>query len=226
MIELQTSWADRLRRASVSACLVAGIALLTSGVSAQSFQSQAQPPSRSPETPPSADQVPPPSQGDPSVVGTPGYRPGFFDAFGRWVQESTAGFNANLGTGWGSPKGVSDAAASAARNTADVAKGAAEMTRGAADAMTNVARDTAGALTRLPTSRVVIGRERCTVAPNGAPDCRVAAEAMCKAAGYASGSSIDFETAEVCPSTALLSRWRGEPAPCATHNFVTRSLCQ
>ena len=176
--------------------------------------------------PPAADQVPPPHLGEPSAAGVPGYRPGFFDAFGRWVQESTAGFNANLGAGWGSPKGMSDAAASAARNTADVAKGAAEMTRGAADAMTSVARETAGALTRLPTSRVVVGRERCTVAPNGAPDCRVAAEAMCKAGGFASGSSIDFETAEVCPSTALMARWRGEKVTCETQNFVTRSLCQ
>jgi hypothetical protein len=140
------------------------------------------------------------------------------------MQESTAGFNTNLNAAWDNMpgKGMSDAA----KTTTDAAKGAADMTKGAAEAVTSVARETAGALSRLPTSRVAIGREICPIAPNGAPDCRLAAETLCKANGYTTGSSIDFETAEVCPSEALRARWRGESVTCATENYVTRSLCQ
>jgi hypothetical protein len=163
-----------------------------------------------------------PQQPGPPVVQTPppgnpaGSGPGLVDSFTRWMQDTTAGFNVGS---FGSTKGMSDAASEAAKTTTNVAKGAAE-------AVTGVARDTAGALSRLPTARVAAGRERCTVAPNGAPDCRVAAETLCRAIGFASGSSIDFETAEVCPSSANLARWRGEPATCRIENYVTRALCQ
>jgi hypothetical protein len=200
--------------------------LISSGVPAQAPQPRApaqlqigapntSPAQPEPAAPPSADVAPPQN--------APGSAPGFIDAFTRWMQESTAGFNAGT---WGNTKGMSDAASSAARTTTDVAKGAAEATRGAADVVTGVARDTAGALSRLPAARVAAGRERCTVAPNGAPDCRVAAETLCRQKGFSSGSSIDFETAEVCPSSAALARWRGEPATCGTENYVTRALCQ
>jgi hypothetical protein len=165
----------------------------------------------------------PPAAETPPAWNVPGSAPGFIDSFTRWMQESTAGFKVGA---FGNTKGMSDAASNAARTTTDVAKGAAEATRGAADAVTSVARDTAGALSRLPAARVASGRERCTVAPNGAPDCGVAAEALCRAKGFASGSSIDFETAEVCPSAATLARWRGEPATCRIENYVTRALCQ
>jgi hypothetical protein len=141
---------------------------------------------------------------------SPAPAPGFIDSFTRWMQESTSGLNAGFGN----------------KDVPDIARGAAEVTRGAADAVTGVARDTAGALSKLPTSRVAIGRQRCPVAPNGAPDCVTAASSLCRTQGYAGGSSIDFETAEVCPSDAALSRWRGERVVCTTENYVTRALCQ
>ena len=188
-----------------------------------------QPPAQAPAPSAPAPNQAAPAEGAPVV---PGYRPGFIDAFGRWMQESTAGFNSNVNSAWEAlpGKGMTDAAAnaasSAAKSTADAAKGAAEVTQGAASAMGNAARDTAGALTRLPGARIVVGRERCAIAPNGAPDCRVAAASLCKANGLAGGSSVDFETAEVCPADAMMARWRGEQVTCATENYVTRSLCQ
>jgi hypothetical protein len=194
-------------RAAVFGCM-ATVALFTGSAVAQTL---AQPPAPGPV--PTQGQAAPP----PSMPAAPSYRPGLFDAFGRWMEESTAGFNTNLNATWGEPPG---------KGMSDAAKGAAEATKGAADAMSSAARETAGALSRLPTSRVVIGRERCTIAHNGAPDCRVAAAALCKANGYASGSSVDFETTELCPSGALMARWRGEPVTCTTENYVTRSLCQ
>ena len=182
-------------------------------VAAQSFQSR--PPANQP-TESSPYMAAPPDQPAQPGWNSPVPAPGFIDGFTRWMQESTAGFNARLG---GNSKDMSEAANSAAKSTAEAA-------RGAADAVTGIARDTAGALSKLPSSRVAAGRERCPVAPNGAPDCVVAAASLCRASGYAAGSSIDFETAEVCPADAALRRWRGERVVCTTENYVTRALCQ
>ena len=38
-------------------------------------------------------------------------------------------------------------------------------------------------------------RERCPIAPNGAPDCKAAAEIMCRTKGFATGNSVDYQTA-------------------------------
>lgn len=202
------------------ACSVA----FASGGSAQSPQPLSPPQFQSNEPAPGTmlPQTPPPARSAPSE-GTPGSGPGFIDTFTRWMQESTAGFS--IGPRSGTKDSSSDPGG-AAGATNDVARGAVEATRGAADAVTSVAKETAGALTRLPTARVAAGRERCGIAPNGAPDCRTAAETLCRAKGFASGSSIDFETAEVCPSSAALARWRGEHVKCTIENYVTRALCQ
>src|ERR1700687_6227066 len=103
----------------------------------------------------------------------PANRPGFIDAFGHWIESSVGNWNAGL-------------------------KGAADVAKDAADAATTVTRDTAGAVVRFPGTRVISERATCPVAPNGAPDCRAAAEAICKAHGFAEGRSIDFQAAEKC----------------------------
>jgi len=130
-------------------------------------------------------------------------RPGFVDAFGRWIETSVGNWNS----------GIKDAAGTATDVATDAAKGAG-----------NVVTDTAGAVARIPTTRVIAQRATCPVAPNGAPDCRAAAETICKAAGFASGSSIDFQTAEKCPPVAL-NRPDGEPPRCVIESYVTRALC-
>jgi len=87
-----------------------------------------------------------------------------------------------------------------------------------------VATDTAGAVARLPATRVIAERATCPVAPNGAPDCRLAAETVCRSHGFASGSSVDFQTVEKCPPVAL-NRPNNEPAVCVIESYVTRALC-
>jgi hypothetical protein len=134
-------------------------------------------------------------------------RPGFIDAVGGWIQNSVSGWNSGI-------RGAADAAKDAADVAGDAAKGAA-----------NAATDTAGAVARIPSTRVIAERTVCPVAPNGAPDCRAAAEAICKAHGFASGSSIDFQTAEKCPPVAL-NRPDGEPPRCVIESYVTRALCR
>jgi len=144
---------------------------------------------------------PPPVQTNPSPAPTPGDKPGFIDAFGRWIGDSVNNWNTGL-------------------------KGAADVAKDAADAAGAATRDTAGAVARIPGSRVIAERATCPTAPNGAPDCRSAAEAVCRAHGFASGSSVDFQTAEKCPPIAL-NRPNGEPPPrCVIESYVTRSLCQ
>lgn len=134
-------------------------------------------------------------------------KPGFIDAFGHWIENSVSNWNSGI-------KGAADAAKDAAGAANDAAKGAA-----------NVATDTADAVSRIPATRVIAERAACPVAPNGAPDCRVAAETICKSHGFASGSSIDFQTVEKCPPVAV-NRPDGEPQQCVTESYVTRALCQ
>ena len=145
----------------------------------------------------------PPAQ--PKVAPQPD-RPGFIDAVGHWIGDSVSNWNSGL-------KGAADVAKDAAGAAGDAAKGAA-----------NAATDTAGAVARIPASRVIAERATCPVAPNGAPDCRAAAETICKSHGFASGSSIDFQTAEKCPPIAL-NRPDGEPPRCVIESYVTRALC-
>src|SRR5262245_60256209 len=84
-------------------------------------------------------------------------RPGFIGAVGNWIENWNSGL-----------KGAAGAAKDAAGTATDVATDAA---KGAG----NVVTDTAGAVARIPTTRVIAQRVTCPVAPNGAPDCRAAA---------------------------------------------------
>jgi hypothetical protein len=153
--------------------------------------------------------APPPAENSAAV---PAQRPGFISEFGTWLQQGVntmgAGFGAVVGQASHAAKGTTDA-------TSTIVKGAAD-----------VARDTATTVGKLQTSSFISGRERCILAPNGAPDCRVAAEAMCRAKGYGSGAIIDFETAENCPPPYRVSSRNTPEGVCTMEHFVTRALCQ
>jgi hypothetical protein len=68
----------------------------------------------------------------------------------------------------------------------------------------------------LQTAGIVSGRERCTVTPNGAPDCNAAGHALCRARGFEAGATVDTQT-EYC-----FDKPRGAVGNCA---FVTRAAC-
>jgi hypothetical protein len=135
--------------------------------------------------------------------------PGFITSLGRWMQRGVVNMGAGFGTMVGAIRGTTGEAA-----------------RGAADAATSIARDTATTVTRLPATRIIIGRERCILAPNGAPDCRIAAETLCRAKGYGSGTSVDFEADEKCPPPYRVSGRNTPEGACTMEHFVTRALCQ
>jgi hypothetical protein len=134
-------------------------------------------------------------------------KPGFFGAIVRWFDDQTSKFGTNLKGARSNVENFGHEAGIAAKTTVEGAK------------------DAAGAVTRIPTARVVTGHEKCTIAPNGAPDCVVAANAICKTKGFASGKSVDMTTAEICPAQVYISGRNSGPE-CHTETFVSRALCQ
>jgi hypothetical protein len=108
-------------------------------------------------------------------------------------------------------------------------KGAGETLSVVPDAAGDIAKgvgDAAGTIARLPATNVIKGWERCTDAPNGAPDCEVATLAMCKANGFARGSSLDITSAYKCPAQLWREGRQPNDAECKQESFVSRALCQ
>jgi len=127
---------------------------------------------------------------------------GMFETLGRWLEDSKARIDNQI-------KGTADAAKDAAKDAAEKAGQA-----------------TTGLMLGWPGTKVAQGRVRCAVAPNGAPDCTEAANALCRSKGYGPGRSMDINTAEKCPTWVWLS---GRPAPegtCKVETFVLQAACQ
>jgi hypothetical protein len=198
--------ARRPRRIAVAAtCLVAGWLLLSAPL--VFAQDAAPPPVGAAATPPA-----------------PAPKPGVFEAIGHWFDQGASSFRDHLrgakrkmddlgDDAVANTKGFSDQAAQAGKSAAEAGKSAAEATKNAVDAVA-----------KLPTARMMSGRERCINAPNGAPDCVAAAEALCRKYGYTSGKSMDFTSAEECPPRTLLGQAPREE--CTTVTFISRAMCQ
>ncbi len=148
--------------------------------------------------------------------------PGLFGAIGRWFDQGASNFRDHLRGAKRKMDDLGDNAAANSKgfseNAAKVGQGAAEVGKGAADAT----RSAMDAVAKLPTARMMSGRERCANAPNGAPDCVTAAEALCRKHGFATGKSMDFTSAEECPIKTIL----GQSNQCTTVTFISRAMCQ
>jgi hypothetical protein len=127
--------------------------------------------------------------------------------FGRFIGDSAAKLNSQI-------KGANAALGDIGNQTTDAAKDAV-----------GGARNAAGTIIGLPNARIVTGRERCSTAPNRAPDCR-AADAACRAKGFASGRSLDTQSAQKYPARAWLSGHFPAEGECSLETFVTRAVCQ
>ncbi len=162
----------------------------------------------------------PPAAEEPSG---PGYRPGFIDAFGRFVGDSAAKLNSqikNAGDALGSQlKNANEALGNLGNQTNEAAKDAAKGAVGSA-------RDAAGTIVSLPSTRIVNGKVACTPAQNGAPDCHAAVEAICRNNGFAAGRMLDTQSSQRCPVEALLAGHIPSPGDCVVETFVTRAACQ
>ena len=90
------------------------------------------------DTPPQPESPPPAA-----TAPDPNFRPGFIDAFGRWLEEGRTRIKSNIDS---------------AHETFGKFGGQAR----------DAAKDATGAIMTLPNARVVAARERCAAAPNGA----------------------------------------------------------
>jgi hypothetical protein len=196
---------------SIGVCIVAGV-LLAAGFAAA--QAPADPPKPAEQAAAPATQAAPPENPAPESR-TPD-NPGVVGAFGTWMQQGvtsmSSGFDAMA-------KGAANAASTMAKGAADAAAGAANVAKDAAD----VAVD---GVTKLPMSGFASGHEPCAVASNGAPDCRAAAENLCRTRGFAAGTSIDYQTSEKCPPAYRLSSRERPEGICPMEHFVTRAMCR
>ncbi len=153
----------------------------------------------------------------------PQEKTGLFDVIGRWFDKGASGFRDHLRGAKERMDNIGDDAAANSKQiengAAEVGKGAAEVGKGAVEAT----KSAVDAVVRLPSARVMRGRERCEIAPNGAPDCIAAAELLCRKHGFATGKSMDFTSAEDCPVKSYLGQGRDE---CTTVTFISQAMCQ
>jgi len=192
---MRSSWTKiEIRRRVVPACLAAGLMLAPCALA--------------------QDAAPPPAP--------PQQKPGVFESIGRWFDNGASNFRDHLR---GAKRRMDELGDDAAANNkaisdqaAKMGQGAADVGKGAADATVNAM----GAVAKLPTARMMSGRERCIAAPNGAPDCVSAAETLCRKHGFTSGKSMDFTSAEECPVKTLI----GQSNECTTVTFISRAMCQ
>ena len=155
------------------------------------FQAQDQP--QGPAGGPAPNQAP--------ADANPAFRPGFIDAFGRWLQEGTSKFKSDM-------------------------QGAQENIDKLGNQAREAAKDATGTVIGLPNARAMTGRERCTPAGNGAPDCPTAAVALCRGKGFQTGRSLDTQSEQKCPTKLLLEGRAPNNTECPTEIFVTRAMCQ
>jgi hypothetical protein len=171
-------------------------------------------------------QTVPPSEPDaPAVIQSKPEARGFFEAIGRWFDEGTAGFRSHMA---GAKTSIDEFNQRAEETRKSIGDSAVEISRNAVGAgvtAADVTRDAMGAVAKLPMARVVSGRERCMTAPNGAPDCLAAAEALCRKQGFTTGKSVDFTSAESCPVRTYLGGKQSENE-CTTVTFISRAMCQ
>jgi hypothetical protein len=139
----------------------------------------------------------PPRQGEPAPSPAPPAReenPGLFNEMGKFFEKSLAIFPALK-----SPSETID----------DLNARAKE----AGETLSRLARP----------SSMVAGRMICPVSANGAPDCKVGADKLCRSK---EGSSLNTDSAETCSAKVLIPGRTRKPDDCRRDNYVTRALCQ
>jgi len=86
------------------------------------------------------------------------------------------------------------------------------------------AGDTLSGLAR--PSSMAAGRMKCPVSSNGAPDCKLGADNLCRSKGFKEGKSLNTDSAETCSAKVLIPGRTRKPDDCRTDHYVTRALCQ
>ena len=134
-----------------------------------------------------------------------GIDPSVLDVVGRWIDWSMEDFNIRMKAAHGQFVAFGEAGRNATGSSL---------------------KEFTEALPKVPSARVVAGRERCEIAPNGAPDCRGAVETMCRTGGFSTGQSLDTQAVQKCPARIWLSGRVPQPGECSMEAFVNRAVCQ
>lgn len=184
-----------LRRVALTAVLFAAVAAVPTTTWSQQ---QARPPQQQlapAQTPSEPQPAPePPAQSNPGLV----------EEIGKLLKDSAS-----------SIKDSASGLTSKLPSPRDAIDGINNSAKGATDSLTRIAPPLSG-------QTMVSGRALCPPAGNGAPDCKIASDQLCKEKGYKEGRSIDIESSQKCSAKAYFS---GGGA-CRTENFVTRAVCQ
>ena len=156
--------------------------------------------------PPPLQTVPAQSPSEPQPAPAPPERsnPGLVEELGKLLKDSATGIK-------DSASGLTSKLPSAK----DTIEGINNSAKGATDSLTRITPSISG-------QTMVSGRSICPPAGNGAPDCKIASDNLCREKGYKEGRSADIETSQKCSASSYFS---GSGA-CKTENFVTRAVCQ
>jgi hypothetical protein len=145
----------------------------------------------------------PPSEPQPAPSQPERSNPGLVEELGKLLKDSATGIK-------DSASGLTSKLPSAK----DTLEGINNTAKGATDSLSGI--------TPSLSAKTVSGRAICPPAGNGAPDCKIASDNLCKEKGFKEGRSTDIETSQKCSASSYFS---GAGA-CRTENFVTRAVCQ
>jgi len=173
---------------------------------------------------------PPPVSASSFPPQPPPVKRGFLNDLGNWWDNSFSNLGTKIDEARGKFEDINKKSNAAAKNAAvatqEAVKNAATTTRQAVTSAATATKDAATAIVRLPATGVVEAHERCAVAPNGAPDCQLAAINACRAKGYAKGQPLDIRSSQICPPRVVLSGREPEEGECRDETVVLRALCQ
>jgi hypothetical protein len=147
--------------------------------------------------PPAAPQGEPAPQASPQ----PAEKPGLFNEMGKAFEKSLSVLPSLKETG----EAIDDL------NTR-----AKDAVKGAGDALSRVAKP----------GSMVSGHVICPGAANGTPDCKAAADWLCKTKGFKEGNSLNTNSTQSCSAKVMIPGRQRQAGDCRTDNYVTSALCQ
>ena len=147
--------------------------------------------------PPAAPQGEPAPQASPQ----PSDKPGLIHEMGKLFDKSLSVLPSLKGTG---------------ETLDDLNTRAKDAVKGAGDALSRVAKP----------GSMATGRVFCPLLANGRPDCKAAADWLCKTKGYKEGNSLNTDSAEKCSAKVMIPGRQRQAGDCHTDNYVTSALCQ
>ena len=151
---------------------------------------------------------------------------GFVYTFGQWW-DSTRGKFDDLTKGPNdAAKGATTVGQDAVQDAVQATKGATAATQGALKDAAQATQAAATALFRLPATRMIEVHQRCAIAPNGAPDCRMAAAAACRGKGFHDGNPVDVQSSENCPPAVWISGRNPAPGECPEETVILMVACR